>query len=192
MTHLRVLVTGRTEAHILSRLRRATEVLWDDLDALEAEIVVITRNAPHRRSRLASVSAGTPGVRLVTGHGLDEAHLLDIGLHLRPLPTVVAVIGERSSWLPDVLVSFPLLLGAEVAAAVPHDAHDIRVRGVLRQGGVFAAGPLCVAGGFSGDGQRPIAERLATLGYSTLELPSPSSGDRAGAHRGPLPVAVGA
>lgn len=186
-----MLVTGRTEAHILSRLRRAREALRHDLDAGKAEIVMITPSAPRHHSQLAARIAASSGVRLITGHGLDEAHLLDIGLHLRPLTTVVAVVGERSHWLPDVLVSFPLLMGAEVAAAVPHDAHDLRVRGVLRQGGAFAAGPLCVAGGFSGDGQRPIAERLAALGYSTLEMPSSSSRYRARPHRDTLPVAVG-
>lgn len=191
MTDLRVLVTGRTEAHIVSRLRRATEVLRHDLDAGDAEVVVMTRSAPRHRSRLATAIAASSGIRHIAGHGTDEAHLLDIGLHLRPLPTVVAVVGDRSHWLPDVLISFPLLLGAKVAAAVAHDAHDIRVRGVLRQGGVFAAGPLCVAGGFSGDGQRPIAERLAALGYSTLELPSSSSRYRARRHRGTLPVTLG-
>lgn len=185
MTDLRVLVTGRTESHVLSALRRAVALLDDHGRDGSGEIVVATTRTPRHRALVDAIEADSR-VRVLLRHGRDEAELLDAGLFLRPLPTTVAVVSDTSHWVGDIALVGTLLTTAGVGAVVLGGSGAVEVQDVVRDGGVFAAGPLCTAGGFGehhalvvdGDDQRSLARRLADIGYTTVELANrrPSAG----------------
>lgn len=180
MSTLRILVTGRTEHDLVTSLHRATAAVaasGDDLDA--TEVVVLSHVAPRSDGTLWRAATETPGVELRCRPGALDARLLDVGLFARPLPTAVAVLGDSSSWALDAALITPALVGAGVGAVVPAGACDRHLSCLLHRGGVFAAGPLTVAGGFAGPGSATIRSRLHRVGYATLELPAtPGLSDR--------------
>jgi hypothetical protein len=190
MTPVRLLVTGRTENQVLRSLERARAVLDDGLGHGGSEIVIVTRAAPRRHSVLDRVSDADDRVRLLVGHGWGAAHMLDVGLFLRPMPTMVGIVGTESDWSRDLTLVAPRLLTAGVGAAVRYEAIGGGIEPLLRHGGLFAPGPLCAAGGFVGDGVRSIAERLESIGFATLELASAGSVPTSSGH--PMEHSAGA
>jgi hypothetical protein len=172
MTTVRMLVTGRAESHLLLGLHRAQSALDGGVGDGDHEIVVIAGSRPRRGTLLASTIERDPRVRLVTTNTRSRSHMLDIGLFLRPLPSAVAIVGSGSPWLADMALVAPMLVPAGIGAAVAYDPRALRVDPLMRHGGVFAAGPLCAAGGFVGDGVRPVPERLESIGFATMELPT--------------------
>lgn len=178
MAELRLLVTGRTQDHILARLHEAITIADDHAHDGDVEIVVIRSSSLRGASALDRVVLQDPRTRMVTNDGHDHVDHLDVGLFLRPLPTTVAVVGDTTAWLRDMILIAGMIERAGVGAAITRDARHHVARTLLGHGGVFAAGPLCTAGGFSGHGAPgSIQDRLEWLGFTTLELsetPSPA------------------
>lgn len=193
MRDLRILVTGRTERDLLSSLQRAVLAVTtngEDLDAVD--IVLISHTDLRRGGRLAAAVTDEPRVRVHIDRRIGDLHMLDVGLYVRPLPAAVAVLGDRSSWALDAALAMPTLIDAGVGAVVPYGTCVEDVALLLRHGAVFAAGPLCAAGGFAGDGVRSILDRLGGLGYATVELAPTTTATPSTVPAVPTPLAISA
>ena len=171
MADLRLLVTGRTPNQMLVRLCRALSITDAHPAEKSVEIVVVRSSVIEAGGALDRSLGHLPQVRVVLSDDRDLAAQLDAGLFMRPLATTVAVVGNTMPWLQDMILIAGMMERAGVAAAIPPGPHHDLIDTVLCHGGVFAAGPLCTAGGFAGDHRgASVQDRLDVLGFTTLEL----------------------
>jgi hypothetical protein len=181
MMTLRLLVNARSELEGLSMLARATATLEDTAEGHDGEIVLILDAAPRAHGSLDRAVRSDGRVRAISCSEPDDASRLDVGLFLRPLPVTVAVVGRSTrTVLPDMVPIYGLLLNAGIGAMTTGGDLGNEVRSFLEDGAVFGAGPLCVAGGFSGDPHRSVHERLDAVGFPAIELPASSIKDDPG------------
>ena len=132
-----------------------------------------------RRAESALAGLGGSAAEVVVsprGDGRGAAARLDAAVFTRPLPDRVVVVGRDPScspaeiaFLDTVLDLRPELSAATVAACPGADLAPLLVLG-----GVFRGGPLCQAGGFTGDGRRSVADRIEALGFASAVLPDPT------------------
>lgn len=128
---------------------------------------------------LADLSS-VPGVEILVSPRSDgrmPVARLDAGVFTRPLPDRVIVVGRDRSCSPAELAFMNTMLDLrpELSAVTAEACPGLEVAPLLATGGIFAAGPLCQAGGFAGDGRRSVRERLAAVGFASSVLPEPPS-----------------
>lgn len=171
MKMLRLLVTSERPCDIRDSLTRCRRfALQWGVDDVEVVLVVDDDAAVSRVEAL-----GGPEIRLVpvpvTTTMVDR---LDAGLFLRPLPDPLVVVGYEpscSSAQMCFLSSF-LEFRRDLAGVTTGGESSATTEGIVRHGGAFRTGALLSAGGFLGDGRRPLHERLVSLDYQTMALPT--------------------
>lgn len=107
---------------------------------------------------------------------LDPLARLDEGLFTRPLPDRLVVVGRHRSCTSAVIARLAGALdgpsaSCAVTAVAPPVAGDA---GLLEMGAGFRGGPLCQAGGFTGDGRRDVHDRLVAIGFESIAVLAPS------------------
>lgn len=139
------------------------------------EIVVVAsgpweqRRSPH----LARVAAPGASVRLIRHDGGALADRLDEVLFARPLVDLLIVAGPTALARPGGIRAIIDVLRIDRSlAAVAIDAElGTEPADLLAAGAGFRAGPLCQAGGFTGDGGA-LHERLRRVGFPSAVLPA--------------------
>jgi hypothetical protein len=150
------------------------------------KLVVVAQNPGEERAlvRLAELAREVEPdaeVVVVPGAGRDLESRLDRALWERPLADRFVVVGRLGHCRPrDLRFLCEVLLDERGLAAVTTGA-DLgpSIDDVVIFGGAFRTGPLCQAGGFTGDGRRSLHDRLESIGFRTAVLPEPA-GDSAG------------
>lgn len=167
---LRLLVVSERASDARELLARCRHVaLRRGVDDVEAVLVMNEDAVAGRVARLAG-----PEIRLVTvPRATPIVDRLETGLLLRPLPDELIVVGRDPACSPAEMCFLSLLLELRLdLAAITTDCEGTdATAGILRHGGAFRPGVLLSAGGFIGDGRRPLPERVASLGYDTVAMP---------------------
>lgn len=152
---------------LLARCRRVAS--RRDIDEVEIVLVMDEGGVVSPLARLAR-----PEIRVVqVPAATPMVERLDAGLFLRPLPDQLIVVGRDPACSSAEMFFLVMLLELRpdlAAIATDHDGPD-PTAGVLVHGGAFRPGALVSAGGFAGDGRRPLPVRLDSLGYDTIVLP---------------------
>lgn len=167
---LRLLVVSGSASgprELLARCRHVA-MRWGT-DDVEAVLVMSEGDVVGRVARLAG-----PEIRRVSvPHAAPMVDRLEAGLLLRPLPDQLIVVGRdpACSSAEMFFLSMLLELRPDLAAITTECEGPDATDGILRHGGAFRPGALLSAGGFIGDGERPLPERLVSLGYDTMAMP---------------------
>lgn len=168
---LRLLVTSKRPCDIRDSLTRCRcfASQWG-VDDVEVVLVVDDGAAVSRVEPL-----GGPEIRLVpvtvTTTMVDR---LDAGLFLRPLPDSLVVVGYEPACSSAQMCFLSSLLEfhRDLAGVTTGGESSATTEGMVRHGGAFRTGALLSAGGFLEDGRGPLHERLVSLGYQTMALPT--------------------
>lgn len=166
------------------------------------ELVVVAADALEEVEllELAHRVAGASGVgvRRVPADGRSDAARLDDALFARPLADQLVVVGREAPCdlgdlgdLGDLRFLTEVLSRRwDLAAVTTGGDTGPSVDEVIAFGGAFRAGPLCQAGGFTGDGERSLHDRLADLGFRSAVRRPPAWRRGAGRFGHTVPAGV--